>query len=218
MTEAANIRVLIVDDHPVVREGLRGLLSFKPGFEVAGEAEDGVEAVLQAAQYRPDVILMDLEMPRKNGLEAIKEIKAARPEAKILILTSFTEDRKIFAALEAGALGCLLKDSSPQELMRAIRDVYQGELALHPAIARKMIARPQSETDSTDSPLTDRELEVLKLLAQGLDNHDIAAQLVISLPTVRSHVTNILTKLNLSNRTQAALYALRHNLASLDDQ
>ncbi len=212
MSEIVNIRVLIADDHPVVREGLRGLLSFKPGFEVVGEAEDGQEAVWQAARHRPDVILMDLEMPRKNGLEAIKEIKAEQPEAKILILTSFAEDNKIFAAIEAGALGCLLKDSAPQELMRAIRDVYRGELTLHPAIARKML---HAQTKPAASPLTDRELEVLKLMAQGLDNHDIAAELVISLPTVRSHVTHILDKLNLSNRTQAVLYALREGIASL---
>jgi len=213
---APNIRLLIADDHPVVREGLRGLLSFKPGFEVVGEAEDGVEAILQTDLHRPDVILMDLEMPRKNGLEAIKEIKAAHPKAKILILTSFTEDRKIFAALDAGALGCLLKDSSPQELIRAIRDVHRGELALHPAIARKML-HGQEKPPETESPLTDRELEVLKLVAQGLDNPDIAAELVISQPTVRSHITNILTKLNLSNRTQAALYALREGIVSLDE-
>ncbi|MCG3207568.1 MAG: Response regulator protein VraR [Anaerolineae bacterium] len=216
MTGAANIRVLIADDHPVVREGLRGLLSFKPGFEVAGEAEDGFEAVLQAAALQPDVILMDLEMPRKNGLEAIQEIRQANPQTKILILTSFTEDRKIFAALDAGALGCLLKDSSPQELIRAIRDVYHGQLALHPAIARKML-HEQTPPAAAGSLLTDRELEVLKLVARGLDNHDIAAQLVISLPTVRSHVTNILTKLNLANRTQAVLYALREGIASLDE-
>lgn len=215
MTNTTNIRVLIADDHPIVREGLRGLLSFKPGFEVAGEAEDGVEAVLQATQLKPDVILMDMEMPRKNGLDAIKEIKTAQPEAKILVLTSFTEDKKIFAALDAGALGCLLKDSSPQELIRAIRDVYQGELALHPAIARKML-HEQKQAASNDIILTDRELEILKLVAQGLDNHHIAEQLVISLPTVRSHVTNILTKLNLDNRTQAALYALREGIASLE--
>lgn len=211
-----NIRILIADDHPVVREGLTGLLSIKPGFEVVGAAEDGEEAVLQANLLKPDVILMDLEMPRKNGLEAIKEIKASNPDAKILVVTSFTEDKKIFAALDAGALGCLLKDSSPQELIRAIRDVNDGELALHPAIARKMLHQ-QSNPTNLPTQLTDREIEVLKLIAQGHDNHEIADQLVISLPTVRSHVTNILNKLNLNNRTQAALYALRHNLASLDE-
>lgn len=216
MITTPKIRILIADDHPVVREGLHGLLSIKPDFEVLGAAEDGEEAVLQANLLQPDVILMDLEMPRKNGLEAIKEIKAQHPEIKILVLTSFTEDKKIFAALDAGALGCLLKDSSPQELIRAIRDVYQGQLALHPAVARKML-HEKEKPEVPDSLLTDREIEVLQLVAQGLDNHEIADKLVISLPTVRSHVTNILNKLNLNNRTQAVLYALRHNIASLDD-
>lgn len=213
-TISETIRVLIVDDHPVVREGLRGLLSFKPGFDVVGEAEDGHEAILLTKQHRPDVILMDLTMPRKNGLEAIQEIKQIDADAKILILTSFTEDKKIFAALDAGALGCLLKDTSPQELFRAIRDVYRGELALHPMVARKMLHRQETPTDDT---LTEREIDVLKLVAQGLSNQDIAEQLTISLPTVRSHVTHILQKLNLSNRTQAVLYALREGIASLED-
>lgn len=213
---ATNIRILIADDHPVVREGLQGLLSIKPGFEVIGTAEDGEEAVLQARLLQPDVIVMDLEMPRKNGLQAIEEIKAANAQAKILVVTSFTEDKKIFAALDAGALGCLLKDSSPQELVRAIRDVYRGEMALHPAIARKLLNQ-QDKQENAESSLTEREIEVIKLVAQGLDNPEIAEKLVISLPTVRSHVTNILNKLGLSNRTQAALYALRHNLVTLDE-
>jgi two-component system, NarL family, response regulator LiaR len=216
MSTTTNIRILIADDHPVVREGLQGLLSLKPDFEVIGIAEDGAEAVLQANLLKPDVILMDLEMPRKNGLEAIKEIKANQPDIKILVLTSFTEDKKIFAALDAGALGCLLKDSSPQELIRAIRAVHQGQLTLHPTVARKML-HEKAKPESPDPLLTDREIEVLQLVAQGLDNHEIADTLIIALPTVRSHVTNILNKLGLSNRTQAVLYALRHNIASLDN-
>lgn len=213
------IRVLIADDHPVVREGLRGLISFKIGLEVVGEAEDGVEAVLLAGKLRPDVIVMDLEMPRKNGLEAIKEIKAKNPQARILLLTSFTEDQKIFNSLDAGALGCFLKNSSPQELIRAIRDVYQGELVLHPTIARKLLQR-QSQAipvPPVSEILTEREVEVLKLMARGLSNKTIANSLVVGMPTVRSHITNILTKLNLSNRTQAVLYALREGIARLDE-
>lgn len=218
-TAERTIRVLIADDHPVVREGLRGLISFKPGLEVVGEAEDGIEAVLQARLLQPDVILMDLEMPRKHGLEAIKEIRQANPQARILVLTSFTEDQKIFDALEAGALGCLLKDSAPQELIRAIRDVFQGELALHPAIARKMLHRQAQPAQTLpEEPLTEREIDVLRLMAKGLSNQEIAASLVVTTPTVRSHVTSILSKLNLSNRTQAVLYALRQGIASLDEQ
>lgn len=214
------IRVLIADDHPVVREGLRGLISFKPGFEIVGEAEDGFEAVLLARRLKPDVILMDLEMPRKSGLDAIKEIKADNPQARILILTSFAEDKKIVASLEAGALGYLLKDSSPQELLRAIRAVYQGELSLHPIVARKMLQQQsQSAPPSTaHEALTRREMEVLKLVAQGLSNKEIADRLVISGPTVRSHITNILNKLNLTSRTQAVLYALSQGIAKLGEQ
>ncbi len=213
------IRVLVADDHPVVREGLCGLIASKPGLEVVGEAEDGEEAILQARTRQPDVVVIDLMMPRKNGLEALKEIKQENPHMRILILTSFAEDEKLFQALDAGAQGCLLKDSSPQELIRAIRDVYQGELALHPAIARKLIdKRSQTKESSPDkNPLTEREIEVLKLVARGLSNRDIAKMLVVSEQTVRSHVTNILSKLHLTNRTQAVLYALRNGIARLDE-
>jgi two-component system, NarL family, response regulator LiaR len=212
--DANTIRILIVDDHPIVREGLRGVLSGKSGFEVIGEAEDGIEAVLQATSLKPDVVIMDLEMPRKNGYDALVEILQAVPSTRVLILTSFSKDHKIHACLEAGAMGCLLKDSAPQELFRAIRDVHRGEVALHPAIARGLL-KPQPARSPDD--LTEREIEVLRLIAQGLTNQEIADNLVISLPTVRTHINHLLSKLNLTNRSQAILYALRHNIASLDE-
>jgi two-component system, NarL family, response regulator LiaR len=212
--DANTIRILIVDDHPIVREGLRGVLSGKSGFEVIGEAEDGIEAVLQATSLKPDVVIMDLEMPRKNGYDALVEILQAVPSTRVLILTSFSKDHKIHACLEAGAMGCLLKDSAPQELFRAIRDVHRGEVALHPAIARGLL-KPQPARSPDD--LTEREIEVLRLIAQGLTNQEIADNLVISVPTVRTHINHLLSKLNLTNRSQAILYALRHNIASLDE-
>lgn len=214
-----SIRILIVDDHAVVREGLRALIDVDPGIELAGEAVDGVEAVQKARSLQPDVILLDLVMPRQGGVEAISEIKEENPDARILVLTSFAEDDKVFPAIKAGALGYLLKDSSAQELLQAIRDVYRGEPTMHPTIARKLIRELQRPPDlpPTEAPLTEREVGVLKFVAQGLSNQEIANILVISERTVRTHVTNILTKLHLANRTQAALYALREGLARLDD-
>jgi NarL family two-component system response regulator LiaR len=216
MTET--IRILIADDHAIVREGLRALIGTRPDMELVGEAADGVEAVLKARSLRPDVILLDLVMPRKDGIEAIGEIKRENPKARILVLTSFAEDEKVFPAIQSGALGYLLKDSSPQELLRAIREVYRGESSLHPAIARKLIGelnRP-SDLPATEEPLTEREVEVLILVARGLSNQEIAERLVVSERTVRTHVSNILGKLHLANRTQAALYAVREGLAGLD--
>jgi len=216
MTET--IHILIADDHAIVREGLRALIDTEPGMELVGEAADGVEAVLRARSLQPDVILLDLVMPRKDGIEAIGEIKQENPEARILVLTSFAEDDKVFPAIKAGALGYLLKDSSPQELLQAIREVYRGESSLHPAIARKLIRelnRP-SDLPATEEPLTEREVEVLILVARGLSNQEIAERLVVSERTVRTHVSNILGKLHLANRTQAALYAVREGLAGLD--
>jgi NarL family two-component system response regulator LiaR len=165
----------------------------------------------------PDVILLDLVMPRKDGLEATKEIKAENPEARILIITSFAEDENVYRAVKAGALGYLLKDSSPQALMRAIHDVYEGRLSLHPDIAMKLIEELNRPSDAppTADPLTEREVEVLKLVAKGLSNQEIAEKLVVSERTVGAHVSNILTKLHLANRTQAALYALRKGLTDL---
>ena len=214
------IRVLVVDDHTVVREGLCALIEEWPEFEVVGQAGDGDHAVRQARALRPDVILMDLVMPHKDGVAAIAEIKDEDPTVRILVLTSFSEDRKAFEAVKAGALGYVLKDSSSDELIQAIRDVYQGELALQPSLALRVIrelGRPSS-LPPAEEPLTDREEGVLKLVAQGLSNQEIGNRLGISERTVRSHVSNFLEKLHLANRTQAALYALREGLASLDDR
>jgi NarL family two-component system response regulator LiaR len=213
------IRVLIADDYPLVRDSLRALIETEPGIEVAGEAKDGVEAVLKARSLQPDVILLDLVMPRQDGIAAIEEIKRENPEARILVLTSFAEDEKVFPAIKAGALGYLLKVSSPQQLLEAIRDVYRGQSSLHPTIARKLIGelqRPVEELPPTKEPLSGREMEVLRLVAQGLTNQEIAETLVISERTVRTHVSNILGKLHLANRTQAALYAMREGLADPD--
>lgn len=216
-----NIRILIVDDHAIVREGLRALVTTRAGMEVVGEAEDGAGAIVQAIQLKPDVILLDLVMPGMGGIEAIGEIKRQNPEARILVLTSFSEDAQVFSAIKAGALGYLLKDASPHDLLQAIQDVHQGRSFLHPNIALKLIQelnRPPQDLPPTDEPLSERELEVLKLVAQGFSNQEIAAELVISERTVGTHVSNILQKLQLANRTQAALYALRRGLASLDEE
>lgn len=216
MTE--NIRVLIVDDHAIVREGQMALIDTEPGMEVVGEAQDGFEAIEMTDKLQPDVILMDLEMPRKGGIEAIGEIKAENPDARILVLTSYTEDEKVYSAIKAGAQGYLLKDSSPNEILAAIRQVHQGETSMRPSIAEKLMRELQrsSNLKPTVDPLTEREVEILKLVAQGLPNQEIAEQLVISERTVRTHVTNILSKLHLANRTQAALYALREGLTDLE--
>ena len=217
MTEI--IRVLIVDDHAVVREGLRTLLGYQLGLEVVGEASNGLQAVEQARALQPDVILLDLVMPRMGGVQAIGEIKKENPDARILILTSFAEDDKVFPAIKSGALGYLLKDSSPQELLRAIRQVHRGESSLHPTIARKLIREISQPSDlpPAQDPLTPREMQVLQLVAQGLSNPEIAAKLFISERTVRNYVSHILDKLHLANRVQAALYALREGLTSLNE-
>lgn len=214
------IRVLIADDHPIVRDGLRTLINTEPGMELVGEAVNGEEAVQKAIAQRPDVILMDLVMPVKDGLEAISEIKSIEPNIAILVLTSFSEEDKVFPAIRAGALGYLLKDSSPQQLLQAIYDVHRGEASLHPSIALQLIREINQPSDLSpaEDPLTERELDVLKLVAQGMTNQEIADRLYRSEWTVRTHVRNILSKLHLANRTQAALYALREGLAELDEE
>jgi len=213
------IRVFITDDHAIVRKGIRALLTTEQDMQVVGEASDGAEAVARVQDLQPDVILMDLVMPKLDGTEAIRKITARQPAARIIVLTSFAADDKVFPAIKAGALGYLLKDSGPQELVHAIRQVYRGEPALEPTIALKglsELAHPPKGPLTAD-PLTERELDVLRLVAEGRSNREIADKLVISEMTVRTHVSNILGKLHLASRTQAALYALRVGLASLNE-
>jgi NarL family two-component system response regulator LiaR len=214
----SRVRVLIADDHAIVRKGIRALLSEAGGFEVVGEAGSGQEAVLLAQESSPDVILMDLLMPGMDGIEATRQITSRQPKTRILVLTSFAADNKVFPAIKAGALGYLLKDSSPEELVRAIRQVHRGEPSLHPTIARKLlqeIARP-AELQPAPEALTDREMTVLRLIAQGLSNQEIAGRIAVSEPTVRTHVSRILGKLHVASRTQAALYAVREGLTDPD--
>jgi NarL family two-component system response regulator LiaR len=215
------IRLLIADDHHIVRKGIKVLLATEKDMQVVGEAENGAEAVEKAAALQPDVILMDIVMPGMDGIEATRRITSARPESRILVLTSFAADDKVFPAVKAGALGYLLKDSTPEQLLEAIRQVHRGEPSLEPAIARKVLqelSHPGGGTGKpTSEPLTEREMEVLRLIAQGMSNKEIAAKIFVAEWTVRSHVSNILGKLHLASRTQAALYAIRTGLASLDD-
>jgi len=214
------IRIFVADDHAIVRKGLRTLIAGESGMELVGEAADGLEAAAKVRSLQPDVILMDLVMPRQDGLETIVQIMEEHPEARIMVLTSFAEEEKVFAAIKAGALGYLLKDSTPEQLVQAIHDVYRGESSLHPTIALKLIRelRRPPNLPPTDDPLTEREVEVVKLVAQGLTNQEIAESLVISERTVGNHIGSILGKLHLANRTQAALYALRKGLVSLDEE
>jgi NarL family two-component system response regulator LiaR len=219
MNTTKSIRVLIAEDHAIVRKGVRTLLSLEKDIEVIGEAANGREAVEQARELDPDVILMDLVMPELDGIQAIREIKALRPDARVLVLTSFATDDKIFPAIKAGALGYLLKDSDPVELANAIRQVNAGEYSLHPIIARKLLQELNlsPKPPAVAQPLTGREVEVLRMVAQGKSNRQIAKELVLSLGTVRAHLSSILGKLHLASRTQATLYALREGLASLED-
>ncbi len=213
------IRVLIVDDHTVLRKGLASLLS-TPRFniDVVGEAADGHEAVEKTRHLQPDVILLDLVMPRMGGLEAIREIKAESPEVRILVLTSFSEEEDIVAALRAGAEGYLIKDCSPDELIHAIRGVHLGHFSLPADMARKIMSLDlEMDQQVQKLQLTRRELEVLQCMAQGFSNQEIAKQLSISTNTVRSHVRNVLRKLDVSNRTQAALYAIESGLVETPD-
>jgi DNA-binding NarL/FixJ family response regulator len=212
-TPSARIKVLIVDDHEVVRRGLRGFLELQDDLEVVGEAEDGAIAVERADSLAPDVILMDLLMPNLDGLGAIAAIHTAHPEIDIVAVTSFIEEEKVTAALEAGAAGYLLKDASADEVADAIRAAHAGEVHLDPQVAKVLAQRMRAKHDEPPvEALTAREVEVLQLVAKGAANKEIAAQLTITERTARTHVSNILGKLNLASRTQAALWAVEHKM------
>lgn len=214
------IRVLVVDDHPIVIGGTRAFLEQVEDIQVIGAACNGAMAIEVYKQLKPDVTLMDLIMPEMDGIEAIGQITENDPEAKILVLTSFITDDKVFPAIKAGAMGFLLKDSEPQDMIDAIRNVHKGEPTLHPNIARKVLkelSRASADVPIPD-PLTDRETEVLRLLSKGFDNEEIAEKLFVAEVTVRTHVSRILRKLQLANRVQATLYALKKGLTSLDDE
>ena len=215
------IRVLLADDHILVREGTRRLLEREEDLKVVGEAGDGEEAVELVDKLKPDVALIDIAMPKLNGIEATKKIKALSPSTAVLILTAYDDDQYIFALLEAGAAGYLLKDVRSTQLIEAIRQVYAGESVLHPAIARKVVSRfaraGEKGWESGVDQLTERELEVLKLAAKGMTNMDIARELSLSVRTVQNHLSNVFSKMGVGSRTEAVLHALRKGWLSLKD-
>jgi two-component system, NarL family, response regulator LiaR len=217
MGDVEKISVLVVDDHQVVRQGLRTFLELHEDICVVGEAGDGRMAVEMAGKLKPDVILMDLVMPEMDGITAIRQVKALDKNFRIIALTSFAEDDKVFPAIQAGASSYLLKDVSPDDLVEAIRAAHRGESRLHPNIARKLMEQVVAQQgvvkhDSTPDELTARELDVVRQVAQGHSNQEIARQLVISEKTVKTHISNILSKLNLVDRTQLAIYAIKNGL------
>lgn len=213
---AEKIKVLIVDDHQVVRQGLRTFLELQEDILVLGEAADGIEALEMVRRLGPEIVLMDLVMPRLDGISATRQIAALNLPVKVIALTSFTEDDKVFPAIQAGASSYLLKDVSPDELVEAIRAVYRGEARLHPDIARKLMEQVASQAGRSREinpvEVTDRERDVIRLVARGCSNQEIARELVISEKTVKTHVSNILSKLQLKDRTQLAIYAIKAGL------
>jgi NarL family two-component system response regulator LiaR len=211
------INVVLADDHAVVRHGLRFMLEQRPDIQVVGECGDGAQAIEMVTELLPDVVLLDLLMPAMDGVTAAREIKRLAPRTQIIILTSYHEDEQIFNAIKAGALSYLLKDSSPQELVAAVRAAARGESKLHPMVAARVLREMQQRHHSPLNDLTPRELEVLTRIARGRSNHEIAQELVIGEPTVRTHMANILSKLHLTDRTQAAIYALQQHLVPLKE-
>ncbi|MGW0363643.1 response regulator [Streptomyces sp. NPDC002990] len=208
------VRVLLVDDHQVVRRGLRTFLEVQDDIEVVGEASDGEEAVARAEELRPDVILMDVKMPGTDGIEALRRLRELANPARVLIVTSFTEQRTAVPALRAGAAGYVYKDIDPDALAGAIRSVHAGHVLLQPEVAQALLTQDgQNPASGRSGSLTDREREVLSLIADGRSNREIARALVLSEKTVKTHVSNILMKLDLADRTQAALWAVRHGIA-----
>jgi NarL family two-component system response regulator LiaR len=203
------IRILVVDDHAVVREGLRTFLALQDGFEVVGEAADGEEAVAAAERLGPDVVLMDLVMPRLDGVAALRELRSRVPSARVVILTSFLDDARLLPALRAGAAGYLLKNVEPQELARAIRAADAGDALIDPTVAARLVEALAADDRSDEPDLTPRENDVLRLIARGYANKRIALELGIAEKTVKTHVSHVLAKLGVSDRTQAALYAAR---------
>jgi NarL family two-component system response regulator LiaR len=210
------IRILVVDDQNVVREGLIAILSFQPDMEVVGGAQDGIQALEQAHKTKPDVILLDMVMPGQDGLTTIPKLRTAVPEARILVLSSFAEGNRVYQAIKAGAIGYMLKDTTRVQLLQSIRDAASDHPSIHPSIAMKVIHefdRP-SDCATTSQTLTRRELEALRLIARGFSNQEIATSLVVHERTIAKYVSSILNKLHVTNRTQAALYAIREGLAA----
>lgn len=214
------ITVLIVDDHKVVRRGVRAFLETQPDISVVGESGSGSEAIQLVVEHAPDVVLMDLVMPEMDGVEATRRVKQASPRTQVIVLTSYHQDEYIFPAIRAGALSYLLKDAEPEELADAVRKAADGEAVLHPRVAARVVQELHGARQDTPNPFTElseRELEVLRLIADGMSNADIAEQLIISEKTVKSHVSNILSKLHLADRTQAAVYAWREGVVRSND-
>jgi len=213
------IRIIVIDDESVVREGIVAILSYQSDLDVVGEAENGIDAVNLARKTKPDVILLDMMMPRQDGLTSIPKLKEVVPSARILVLTSFAESDRVYQSIKAGAIGYLLKDATRVQLLQAIRDVARGQAFIHPSVAMKVIQEIDhpSELMYTSEPLTPRELDTLRLIARGLSNQEIAKTLTVHERTVAKYVSNILDKLHLANRTQAALYAIREGLTSSKD-